>query len=543
MVDRPSRTRNRGTLRGFCSFSLAACVGVVAVVTACDESFEPIAPSAFAFSVFGYLDASADTQWIRVMPIRPLRVTSPDPLGARVTLEHLESGRIIDLRDSVFRFSSFSEGLGAEDAYVHNYWTPEAIEPGATYRFSVRRDGTDPAEAVVEVPRDYEVQAAIGRWGGTDQLRITGVKHLPFLTVSTYYYDDCGSDVRRIQDGGRSAEDETYAIAVTKQDIPSRYGCGVPVPEKREIWIAGSETPWPAGGYAPGALGESGSTSNVTDGVGFLGGVLTKVIPYEDCEFRSDGAPVPPYCLLRYGPETATVTGTVREPLCVGPLDSVTVRLSELGRDPARIRTVLTTRAGGFLIGALEPGIPHALWVRAPQVPIDSVFDTRAWRYVYTEWTDVHTLHTDTLTLMPGQRLEYAIQLARLFPCGAGTLLGTVTETRCGDGPIDSATLELTELNVTPPDNPRTHIGRTNGNGEFLITGLRPQFIHFLRVRGPDTVVDSVYNPETGRWDPVLENIYSERIDYLRFLRDQVVKYDVRLGRLTSCSEPPPGAP
>jgi len=120
---------------------------------------------------------------------------------------------------------------------------------------------------------------------------------------------------------------------------------------------------------------------------------------------------------------------------------------------------------------------------------------------------------------------------------------GTVTETRCGDGPIDSATLELTELNVTPPDNPRTHIGRTNGNGEFLITGLRPQFIHFLRVRGPDTVVDSVYNPETGRWDPVLENIYSERIDYLRFLRDQVVKYDVRLGRLTSCSEPPPGAP
>jgi hypothetical protein len=289
----------------------------------------------------------------------------------------------------------------------------------------------------------------------------------------------------------------------------------------------GSEAAWPAGaGYSPGGLGESGGTSNVTNAVGFLGGVLTKTIPYEYCEFRSDGAPVPPYCLLRYGPATATVSGTVTEPLCVGALDSVTVRLSELDRDPARIRTVLTTRTGQFLIGALEPGIPHALSVRAPQVPIDSVFDTRAWRYVYTEWTDVHTLHADTLTFMPGQRLEYAVQLARLFPCRAGTLFGTVTETLCGDGPIDSATLQLTEQDVPPPDYPRTHIGRTNGNGEFLLTGLRPYFTHFLRVRGPDT----------------LANNYSERIAYLRFLPDQVVKYNVELGRLTSCGEPPPGA-
>jgi hypothetical protein len=510
---------------------------------ACDERFEPIAPSPLGFSVFGYLDASADTQWIRVMPIRPLRVTSADPLDAQVTLEHLETGRIIELRDSVFRFSSVSDPDLDQGVYVHNYWTPELIEPGATYRFSARREGKEPAEAVVEIPHDYQVEVAINQvphLQDTDELRITGVKHLPFLTVATHFYDDCGSDVWTAHEGGRSAADEAYAIAITKEGSLARSGCGVPLVEKRELWIAGSEMAWPAGGYAPDALGDSNWTSNVTNAVGFLGGVLTKVIPYEDCEFRSDGAPVPPYCLLRYGPETATVTGTVREPLCVGPLDSVTVRLSELDPDPARIRTVLTTRAGEFLIGALEPGIPHALWVRAPQVPIDSVFDLRAFRYVYTEWTDVHTLHTDTLTFMPGQRLEYAIQLARVFPCGAGTLLGTVTETRCGDGPIDSATVELTELDV--PGTPRTHIGRTNGSGEFLVTGLRPR-LHALRVRGPDTVVDSVYNPETGRWDPVVENNYSERIDYLTFLRDQVVKYDVQLGRLTPCGEPPPWVP
>ena len=40
------------------------------------------------FSVFGYLDASADTQWIRVMPLRTLVTTTPEPLGARVTLRN-----------------------------------------------------------------------------------------------------------------------------------------------------------------------------------------------------------------------------------------------------------------------------------------------------------------------------------------------------------------------------------------------------------------------------------------------------------------------
>ena len=122
-----------------------------------------------------------------------------------------------------------------------------------------------------------------------------------------------------------------------------------------------------------------------------------------------------------------------------------------------------------------------------------------------------------------------------------GTLLGTVTETRCGDGPIDSATVQLTELYVPAGLTPRTLTGRTNRNGEYLITGLRP-YLHVLRVRGPDVVVDSVYNPETGGWDPVLANVYTERVDSVRFQPDQVVKYDVRLGRLTPCNEPAPGA-
>jgi hypothetical protein len=423
MAECSSQARRVRTLRGACLSCLAACLCVAVVATACDESFEPFAPSELAFSVFGYLDASADTQWIRVMPMRHLKVTSQDALGATVNLENLETGGIIELRDSLFRYSSSSDpDLFSDGAYLHNFWTLEDIEPGAAYRFSATQDGKEPAEAVVEIPGDYEVEVAINQSrarGQTDELRISGVKHLPFLTTATYFFDDCGPGMTRTRHEGRSADDGTHLIAVEKPSVAARFGCGFPVVPSWELWIVGSEAEWPASGYSASALGESGWTSNITNAVGFLGGVLTKVVPYEHCAFQSVGEPTPDYCRLRYNGETATVVGTVKETRCRdGPLDSVTVRLTELDQDPARIRTILTNQAGEFLIGALEPGISHSLWVRAPQIPSDSIFDLRRFSYVYTEWKDVHTLHYDTLTFVPGQRVEYDIDLERLTPCG-----------------------------------------------------------------------------------------------------------------------------
>jgi hypothetical protein len=364
------------------------------VAAACDDTFEPVASTDLAFSVFGYLDASADTQWLRVAPVRPVRVTSRDAIDATVILEHLGTGRIIELRDSLFKFTRrWDWSLGFEGAYVHNFWTPEAIEPGAAYRFTATREGKDPAEAVVDIPRDYAVEVAIKqppRFTGADQLRISGLKHLPFLASIARYYDRCGSSDTLIRYEGRSADDETYVIAIASPHVEPRYGCGVPAVEKRELWIVGSEAAWPAGGYSAVGLGETSLTSNVANAVGFLGGVLTKFIPYETCEFQLDSAPIPGYCQLRYNRETATLRGTVTEMLCgIQPFDSVRVQLTELNRDPARIRTVQSDRAGHFSIGALEPGVSHALRAEPPRA--------------------VYAAHTDTVTFMPGQQVTYDI--------------------------------------------------------------------------------------------------------------------------------------
>jgi hypothetical protein len=270
--------------------------------------------------------------------------------------------------------------------------------------------GTGPAEAVVAIPRDYEVEVAIAQaplsWP-PDELRITGVTHVAFFTTIARFHDDCGPGATKALYQRSSAEDGVHVFAVARTGAVPRDECGQPRVEGWEFWIVGSEAVWPTEGYAPDALGASGLTSNVSNAVGFLGGVLTRTIPYEACEFRRDGTPVPPWCLLRYTPETATLRGTVRDAGCGGaPIGSVTLRLTELDRSPARIRTASSTRAGEFLIGALEPGIPHLLLARAPSSVVEGVP------------VEVYGPHADTLTFMSGQRLAYDIQLERLIPCG-----------------------------------------------------------------------------------------------------------------------------
>jgi len=87
------------------------------VAWACDDPFLPLAESEVQLSVFGYLDAAADTQWVRVMPIRPLALTSPDSFGIIVTLENLGSGQTVELRDSLFTYShNLDPGPGPDKA-------------------------------------------------------------------------------------------------------------------------------------------------------------------------------------------------------------------------------------------------------------------------------------------------------------------------------------------------------------------------------------------------------------------------------------------
>ncbi len=385
-------------------FGCLASTSMLLLSAACDQTFEPLASSdAVHLSIFGILNASADTQWIRVMPIRPIKQTSPDSFGMTVTLENVGTGRTVELRDSLFAFSDYGgPGVGSGTGFVHNFWTTEPIEPGATYRFSARRDTGQAAEAVVKIPEDYQVEMWIAQppLRNADSLRITGLKYLPFLAQAAHFVDNCGSGVDTTWFKVKPASDGAYMIHIGKAEVARRIGpvCGIPVVDTWDLWLVGSDSIWPSSSaYSAQGLGRSELASNITNAVGFVGGVLTKTIPYEDCTLYSGGVVAAyEYCKLHYDETSAWLGGTVDETRCGdGPLSEATLTLTQIDEDPSQVRTYVTAPDGTFRFEALVPGTRYSLNVRGK--PSGSL--------------NIYSVHYDTLTFAPGEHRRYDVGL------------------------------------------------------------------------------------------------------------------------------------
>ncbi|MDZ7694856.1 MAG: hypothetical protein U5K69_27685 [Balneolaceae bacterium] len=125
----------------------------VLLFSGCDSPFEPHQENnRYHFSMFGYLDASADTQWVRIMPVRDSLLYNPGEIDATVTLEELETGKTVTLNDSLFHFSN--------NRYAHNFWTTESLEPSGTYRLKAERSDGAASHATITLPADFSTPIA-----------------------------------------------------------------------------------------------------------------------------------------------------------------------------------------------------------------------------------------------------------------------------------------------------------------------------------------------------------------------------------------------
>jgi hypothetical protein len=171
------------------------------------------------------------------------------------------------------------------------------------------------------------------------------------------------------------------------------------------VLVVGSEAEWPAGvEYDPLRLGLRDPPSNISNAVGFVGGVLTKRLPYENCEIEV----VPPsadYCRLRYDSSSVTIRGTVTDTLCgFQPAIGVTVRLRETEPPrgaPRLVRSTLSNHLGQYQIGALEAGKRYALSFSRLGLGRTEEFED----------------NLDTLTFAPGEVATYDAGLRRLGSC------------------------------------------------------------------------------------------------------------------------------
>lgn len=91
----------------FPHFILYICLIVyfLLTLTGCDETFQSLQDNErHSFFIYGYLDASANTQWVRVTPVRMQLNQPPVKPEMHVTLDHPESGNTLVL-NAIFPIS------------------------------------------------------------------------------------------------------------------------------------------------------------------------------------------------------------------------------------------------------------------------------------------------------------------------------------------------------------------------------------------------------------------------------------------------------
>ena len=374
-----------------CLTRLVAPVGLL-LQTGCVDDFSPLVQGPADVAVHGFLDASSDTQWIRVTPMRNVVLTSPDPLNVSVMLQEVGGDQRVELQDSLFWFPTGDTAIGAAGMYVHNFWAAARAKPAATYRLLVTRSGHPTAVIPVRMPGDYEVRV----WRSSARispvasyLQVLGAKYVPFLTLTA----SCA--------GGGALYDlapQRLGQDIHQATVPDFFlTCS-----SGQFTVVGSEQAWPDGqGYSLYRLTAGGG--NYSNALGFVGGVIIKVIPYENCELI--GGAASDYCVMRYHSASASISGQVSEVRCGnGPIRGAKVELLELDPVPpakAQRRSTSTGRNANYSISALVPGVRYAL---------------RA-EFIVDPAVAVYSVHADTLVFQAGERRTYDVGLELMSGC------------------------------------------------------------------------------------------------------------------------------
>ena len=285
-------------------FRLASLLPFLLVVLTggCDASFDAFEESDYIFSVFGYLDANADRQYVRIEPLRDSSFVGSGSFDARVTLENMETGETILWEDRVFH-------TVPNRVKVHNFTTTTDIESEATYRFQVvrERDGAT-SSAIVTLPPAFPKPDIVdppdrrGTEGAATvtQIIVRGVEKLGGVRAE-YDYKSCNPTPR--EEELRCVREQTvaYHLADTvrqsngtirisipwSQDIKEEatgeillelYSFKVTVASAGADWPTYAEDNPPGDGPQGQPLPPPGIGTNIENGVGFLGGTYTHTL-------------------------------------------------------------------------------------------------------------------------------------------------------------------------------------------------------------------------------------------------------------------------
>lgn len=135
--------------------------GLCMLGTGCDNTIEPYEDEQTHFSIYGYLDLTETSHYIRVKDVsRALIADSTRDFDADVFFENLETGEIRQLE---------SEVLEEDGMYLYNYPVHKELSPETTYRVLVEDQDGRSSSATATTPEEIDVSIEpVGRNCTTD---------------------------------------------------------------------------------------------------------------------------------------------------------------------------------------------------------------------------------------------------------------------------------------------------------------------------------------------------------------------------------------
>ncbi len=279
-------------------FSAGARCALVAMFLAmgsCDQTIDPIVGENRPFTVWGYLDAHADTQRVRIFSIsQSLGVDRAGPIDAVVTTTNLDTGVEREWIDEVVTF--------ADGAVGHVYWSKFKAEYNHRYRLEVRRSDGAISSAEVTIPPPVEVELINARNAVVVAVYIHG--RPPNLVDASVVYDaitlppanpwppgtptpppvllkvavSYSGMQESTDDGWRYEIDLRRDFEVVKEEFAINCLREDLIALRRVIFtFLAADAQWapPNDSFDPNLLIEPGTFSNVENGFGYFGGGYT----------------------------------------------------------------------------------------------------------------------------------------------------------------------------------------------------------------------------------------------------------------------------
>lgn len=290
-----------GNQISFLTFHFFLLISLVPIFSGCEETFQPLQENDSApFSIFGYLDVSADTQWVRVTPVREQLDLPPVAPEMNISIEHPESGKMGIFEDSLFLFP--------DGFHILNAWSAtDILEPEQTYRLKAERPDKVESTVTITFPEDFptpvlelyeSVNVSILNIRGVERLVSVQLRARAHVISESAGWDYVGVFRQSMTNYVRQLEPGSYRLRSGINNGTFVYGI-IPAPPRKDleieildlhIFVASGGPEWREefSSLEDRNYSLPNVISNVENGVGYLFGIVSKSIPYKSC-FDSEG--------------------------------------------------------------------------------------------------------------------------------------------------------------------------------------------------------------------------------------------------------------